>query len=59
MLYYSVVFFILAIIAAVLGFGGIAAGAASIAQLLFIGFIAVALITGIIHLARGAARSAS
>ena len=31
MLYYAVVFFVIAIIAAILGFGGIAAGAAGIA----------------------------
>ena len=35
MLRYAVVFFIIALIAAVLGFGGIAAGAASIAKILF------------------------
>ncbi|MCA9659735.1 MAG: DUF1328 domain-containing protein [Myxococcales bacterium] len=54
MLYYTVVFFVLALIAAALGFGGIAAGAASIAQILFIGFLIVALLTGVAHLARGA-----
>ncbi|MGB1015369.1 MAG: DUF1328 domain-containing protein [Nannocystaceae bacterium] len=52
MLRYSIVFFVLALIAAVLGFGGVAASAASIATLLFYGFIALALITGIIHLLR-------
>ncbi|ETH53994.1 PF07043 family protein [Bordetella pertussis I002] len=35
MLHYAVVFFVIAIIAAVLGFGGIAAGAAGIAKILF------------------------
>ncbi|MEZ4383274.1 MAG: DUF1328 family protein [Nannocystaceae bacterium] len=54
MLYYTVVFFVLALIAAALGFGGIAAGAASIAQILFVGFLIVALITGVAHIARGA-----
>jgi len=51
MLHYTVVFFILAIVAAVFGFGGIAEGAASIAQLLFVGFVIIALLTGIKHLA--------
>ncbi|MEZ4452312.1 MAG: DUF1328 family protein [Nannocystaceae bacterium] len=54
MLYYSVIFFILALVAAVLGFGGIAAGAAAIAKILFLGFMVIALVTGIIHLARSA-----
>jgi uncharacterized membrane protein YtjA (UPF0391 family) len=35
MLYYAAVFFIIAIVAAVLGFGGIAAGAAGIAKIIF------------------------
>ena len=39
MLYYAVVFFIIAIVAAVFGFGGVAAGAASIAQVLFFIFL--------------------
>ena len=36
MLHYAVVFFIIAIVAAVLGFGGIAFGAAEIAKVLFL-----------------------
>lgn len=39
MLYWAAVFFILALIAAVLGFGGIAAGAAAIAKILFFVFL--------------------
>ena len=35
MLHYAVVFLVIALIAAVLGFGGIAADAASLAKLLF------------------------
>jgi uncharacterized membrane protein YtjA (UPF0391 family) len=54
MLYYTLIFFVLALIAAAFGFGGIAAGAATIAQMLFIGFLVVALLTGVAHLARGA-----
>jgi uncharacterized membrane protein YtjA (UPF0391 family) len=39
MLHYAVVFLVIALIAAVLGFGGIAAGAASIAKILFVVFL--------------------
>jgi len=39
MLHYAVVFFIIAIIAAVFGFTGIAAGAAEIAKILFYIFL--------------------
>ena len=35
MLYWAAVFFVIALIAAVFGFGGIAAGAAEIAKILF------------------------
>lgn len=50
MLYYALLFFVLAIVAAVLGFGGLASGAASIAKLLFWGFVVLAIITGVAHL---------
>jgi len=39
MLYWAAVFFIVALFAAVLGFGGIAAGAAGIAKILFLIFL--------------------
>ena len=39
MLHYAVVFFVIAFIAALFGFGGIAAGAAEIAKLLFFVFL--------------------
>jgi uncharacterized membrane protein YtjA (UPF0391 family) len=39
MLHYAVVFFIIALIAAIFGFGGIAAGAAEIAKILFVVFL--------------------
>jgi len=42
MLHYAVVFFVIALIAAVLGFGGIAAGAAGIAKILFVVFLVLA-----------------
>lgn len=42
MLYYAVVFFVIALIAALFGFGGIAASASGIAQILFFIFIVLA-----------------
>lgn len=45
MLRYAVIFFVIAIIAAVLGFGGIAAGATEIAKILFFIFIVIAVVT--------------
>jgi uncharacterized membrane protein YtjA (UPF0391 family) len=53
MLYWAVVFFIVAIIAGVLDFGGIAAEASSIAQILFYIFLVVFLISLIMHLTQG------
>ena len=44
MLSWAIVFFVIAIIAAVLGFGGIAGAASGIAQLLFIGFLILAVV---------------
>ena len=52
MLYYAVVFFIISLIAALFGFGGIAAGAAGIAKILFVVFLIVALVTFLLSLAR-------
>jgi uncharacterized membrane protein YtjA (UPF0391 family) len=55
MLYYAAVFFVIALVAALFGFGGIAAGASSIAQILFfifvIGFV-VALVMGLMRRGR-------
>jgi uncharacterized membrane protein YtjA (UPF0391 family) len=44
MLHWAAVFFVIALIAALFGFGGIAAGAASIAKVLFVLFIILAII---------------
>ena len=44
MLYYAVVFFIIAIIAGIFGFGGIAAGAVGIAKILFFVFLVLAVV---------------
>lgn len=43
MLHYAVVFLVIALIAAVFGFGGIAAGAVGIAKVLFFVFIIMAI----------------
>ena len=51
--YYAVVFFVIALIAAVLGFGGLAAGAAGIAKLLFFVFLVLAVATFLFNLLRG------
>jgi len=48
MLHYAAVFFVIALIAAVFGFGGIAAGAVEIAKVLFFIFLAITLITLVI-----------
>ncbi|OJU65392.1 MAG: DUF1328 domain-containing protein [Armatimonadetes bacterium 55-13] len=42
MLHYALVFFVIAIIAAIFGFGGIAGAATGIAQILFVGFLILA-----------------
>jgi uncharacterized membrane protein YtjA (UPF0391 family) len=52
MLYYAIVFFVIALIAALFGFGGIAAGAAGIAQILFYAFLVIAIVTFLMSLAR-------
>jgi uncharacterized membrane protein YtjA (UPF0391 family) len=51
MLYWALVFLIISIVAAVLGFGGIAATASSIAQILFFIFLVIFLITLVMGLA--------
>jgi len=52
MLYWAIVFLVIAIVAAAFGFGGIAAGAASIAKILFFVFIVLFLIGLVLHLMR-------
>ena len=45
MLHYAIVFLVIALIAALFGFGGIAAGAVEIAKILFFIFIVIFLAT--------------
>ena len=52
MLYYALVYFVVALIAAVVGFGGIGAGVADIARMLFVLFLVMALVSLFVHLAR-------
>lgn len=52
MLKWAIIFFIIAIVAAVFGFGGIAAGAVSIAKILFWIFVVLFIISLITGLAR-------
>lgn len=50
MLYYAALFFVIALVAALFGFGGIAAGAAEIAKILFFVFLVlfvVSLVAGV------------
>ena len=52
MLYWAVVFFVVALIAAALGFGGIAGASAGIAQILFfifLAFLVISLIAGVVR----------
>jgi uncharacterized membrane protein YtjA (UPF0391 family) len=53
MLSWALAFFVIAIIAAVFGFGGIASGAAEIAKLLFFLFVVLFLVSLIMGLVRG------
>jgi uncharacterized membrane protein YtjA (UPF0391 family) len=50
MLHYAVVFLVIALIAAVFGFGGIAAGAVGIAKILFFVFVIMAVVTFVLSL---------
>ncbi len=45
MLHYAVVFFVIALVAALFGFGGIAAGAVEIARILFFIFLVLFVIS--------------
>ena len=52
MLHYSVIFLVIALIAAVFGFGGIAAGAVEIAKILFFIFAIMAIVGFVMSLVR-------
>ena len=52
MLYWSATFFLIAILAALFGFGNIADGATSIARVLFFIFLVLFILSTIFHLGR-------
>ncbi len=52
MLHYAVVFFVIALIAALFGFGGIAAGAMGIGKILFFVFVILAVASLLFGLVR-------
>ncbi len=52
MLHYTVVFFVIALIAALFGFGGIAAGAVEIGKILFTVFAVLAVVSFLFGLVR-------
>ncbi len=54
MLRWAIIFLVVALVAALFGFGGIAAGAASIAKILFFIFIALFVIALVMNLFRKA-----
>ena len=53
-LHYALIFFLIAIVAAVLGFGGISAASAGIAKILFFLFLVIFLVTLVMGVARRA-----
>lgn len=52
MLYWALTFFVVALIAAILGFGGVAIAAASIAKILFFVFLVLFLFSLVAHISR-------
>lgn len=54
MLYYALVFFVIALLAAFLGFGGIAVAFAGIAKILFYLFIVLFVVSLVMHVGRRA-----
>jgi uncharacterized membrane protein YtjA (UPF0391 family) len=57
MLYYALVFLVIALIAGFLGFGGVAFAAAGIAKILFFIFLVIFVVTLLAHLLRGGTAS--
>jgi uncharacterized membrane protein YtjA (UPF0391 family) len=53
MLYYALIFLVVALVAGILGFGGIAFAAAGIAKIFFFVFLVVFLVTLLMHFLRG------
>lgn len=55
MLRWALAFFVIAIVAAIFGFGGIAAASTDIARVLFFIFIVLFLVSLVVHLVQGRA----
>ena len=53
MLYYAALFFVIALVAALFGFGGIAAAAVDIAKIIFFVAIILFLISAVVTMVRG------
>jgi uncharacterized membrane protein YtjA (UPF0391 family) len=53
MLYWAIIFLVIAVIAAIFGFAGIAAAAAGIAKILFFVFLVLFIIALVTHMGRG------
>jgi uncharacterized membrane protein YtjA (UPF0391 family) len=54
MLYYALVFFVIALIAAFLGFGGLAVAFAGVAKILFFLFVILFVVSLVMHVGRRA-----
>jgi uncharacterized membrane protein YtjA (UPF0391 family) len=52
MLRYSVIFLVVALVAALFGFGGIASGAVEIAKVIFFVFVIIAIVTFVVSLVK-------
>lgn len=52
MLYYALVFFLIALVAAIMGFGGMAIAFAGVAKILFFLFIVLFLVSLVMHVGR-------
>jgi uncharacterized membrane protein YtjA (UPF0391 family) len=52
MLYWALTFFVVALIAAIMGFGGVAIAAAGIAKILFFVFLVLFLFSLVVHMSR-------
>ena len=52
MLYWALTFFLVALVAAILGFGGVAFAAAGIAKLLFVLFLVLFIFSLVAHMSR-------
>lgn len=57
MLYWAAVFFVIALVTAIFGFGGVAAGGGEMSKILFVVFVVLFLAALVIGLTKGGASS--